>query len=131
MSVRDILISQELREMYGWAADGTPGNPSPSGYTQITLADAGPSVAVSARQGHYVNPLGQVNKLGDGGGRNFADVEISEVYWSPDETIAVVVLEQTMGGEWPMEIQTAHGFAVPPRPEPQEAPPAEEGGGGE
>jgi hypothetical protein len=114
--IRDILISREVRDRYGWNADGAPGNPSPSGFTEILVLENGPVLQVTARQGRASNPLGTINRLATDTGA-FAEYSIRDVYWSPEETVAVVVLHQEVGGAWPLEVDTAHGFRVPERPE--------------
>jgi len=119
-SARDILISREMRDTYGWAADGTPGSTSPSEYTEITLNETGATLSVTARQSGRVSPIGAIPRLTDATQSNYAAARLHEVMWSPDETVAVVIVEQVVEGQWSMRIQTAHGFSVPERPNPAE-----------
>ena len=115
---RDILISREMRDAYGWAADGIPGTTSPSGYSDISINITGVTISIVAQQGHAVTPVGSVPLLTDESGRTLAECTISEVYWAAEETVAVVILHQVLGGSWPMEVDMAYGVTVPERPEP-------------
>lgn len=115
-SPRDILISQEVRDTYGWNSSGTEGNPSPSGFTEIQLRETGATLSVTARQGRTANPVGVINRLTDQTGTELATGAIIKVLWSDDEAVAVVILEQRLAGGWPLRVQTAHGFAIPQRP---------------
>ena len=115
-SPRDILISREMRDIYGWNADGSPGNPSPSGYTELTVNETGATLTITARQAGRVSPIGAIQRRTDATQTVYAEVRLHEVMWSPDETVAVVIIEQVVEGDWSERIQTAHGFAIPERP---------------
>lgn len=128
-SVRDILVSREMRDAYGWNSSGHEGATSPSGTYTLNVRENGPNLSVTIQQGINAHPLGTIARLGDGGGRNFASYEVKQIIWSDDESVVVVVLHQELGGEWPVQVDTAHGFMTPGPV--QAAPPAPEGGGGE
>jgi hypothetical protein len=112
-SVRDILISREMRDAYGWSSGGTEGTTSPSGTYTLNIRENGPNLSVTVQSGINAHPLGTIARLGDGGGRNFASWEVKQVVWSDNESICVVVLHQRLGGEWPVRVDTAHGFMTP------------------
>jgi hypothetical protein len=112
-SPRDILVSQEIRDIYGWSADGVTGIISPSGRTQISIYEIGSNLSVTAMHMGQSTPLGTITRISDSGGTNLAVPRLHEVRWSPDESVVVVVVEQTLAGQWPMRVQTAHGFSAP------------------
>jgi hypothetical protein len=112
-SVRDILTSREMRDSYGWNSSGTEGTTSPSGTYAVNVRENGPNLSVTVQQGINAHPLGVIARLGDGGGRNFASWEVKQVMWSDNESVVVIVLHQALGGEWPVQVDTAHGFMTP------------------
>ena len=122
LSPRDILISQEVRDTYGWNSNGTEGITSPSGFTEIVARETGGTVSITARQGSNAHPVGAITRLTDDAQTTYAALELKTVMWSDDETVAVVVLEQSLAGSWPLRVQTAHGFMIPERPEAAPAP---------
>ncbi|MBN1946281.1 MAG: hypothetical protein JW797_11445 [Bradymonadales bacterium] len=123
-SVRDILISQELRDMYGWAADGVVGTTSPSGAFELVATPAGANMAISVRRSGRSVPIGTIPLISDG--MSLAEPSIKEIRWSPDDTVVVVILHQVLRGEWPMEVDVAQGFLVPAAPAPPAPAPAAE-----
>lgn len=117
-SPRDILISQEMRDTYGWSSNGTEGVTSPSGYTEIVIRETGATISVTARQGASSHPVGTITRLTDDSGTVFSVATLHKVLWSNDETVAVVIIEQHLAVSWPLRVQTANGFDIPARPEP-------------
>ena len=122
LSPRDILISQEMRDTYGWSSNGTEGASSPSGFSEIVVRETGATVSITARQGANAHPVGTVERLTDEARTVYSTATLHKVFWSDDETVAVVIIEQRLAGSWPLRVQTANGFNIPPRPEPAPAP---------
>jgi hypothetical protein len=121
-SPRDILISRDMRDTYGWNSDGVRGAVSPSEYSEIIVRETGPTLSVTAVQGRNRSPIGAIARLMDQNQTEYASFEVIDVIWSTDETVVVVIIEQRLGGNYPARIQTAQGFAVPARPAPAPAP---------
>ncbi len=133
-SARDILLSQEMRDAYGWNSEGNEGALSPLGHWTVSIAESGPSISVIVSHGAMSAPIGSVERILDPGGREYAAFELKEARWSDDGAVVVVIIHQALEGEWPLQVDTAHGFsapsspgAPPPAPPPAPAaPPAEE-----
>lgn len=117
-SPRDILISRELRDVYGWSASGEEGVTSPSGYTELRTSETGANLTISAVQNGLPAPIGTIARMTNDAYTAYADYEVKQVLWAPEEQVVVVIVEQRLPGEWPMRVQTAHGFMVPARPTP-------------
>jgi hypothetical protein len=114
-SARDILM--EWRETYSLNYGGETGTSSPSGYSSIITADAGANVTVSVSQNGRSQPLGSIARMVNAAQTSHADFELGEVIWNHDETVAVVIVHQSLAGDWPVEVDVAQGFSIPARPE--------------
>lgn len=126
-SARDILLSREMRDAYGWNSEGNAGTTSPLGYWTVSVAESGPSISVIVSHGAMSAPIGSIDRILDPGGREYAAFELKETRWSDDGSVVVVVIHQSLEGEWPMQVDTAYGFSAPSSPDaPAPAPPAPE-----
>jgi len=123
---RDILLSREMRDAYGWNSEGVTGTTSPSGYWELSLQDQGTSLSVVVRHGAMVAPIGSIPRILDPGGREYAAYELKEARWSDNGRVVVVVVHQSLEGEWPMEVDTTYGFQAPDSPPPAGSPPPAE-----
>ena len=123
---RDILLSREMRDAYGWNSEGVIGLTSPSGYWTLSVQDSGPSLSVVVNHGGMVAPIGSVDRILDPGGREYGAFEIKEARWSDTGSVVVVVIHQRLEGEWPLEVDTTHGFSAPSSPDAPAPAPAPE-----
>ena len=97
---------------YALTDPGKSGASSPSGTSKVSAEAKGSAITVTLHQGDEAKTLGTVARLDDGAGTT-ASFKLKEVIWKSDETAVVVIAHQELRGDWPMHLDTVHGFKVP------------------
>ncbi|OIP30846.1 MAG: hypothetical protein AUK47_23945 [Deltaproteobacteria bacterium CG2_30_63_29] len=118
-SLSKALKSAEIAP-YALTDKGITGETAEQGYTLVGKT-FGAQFQLSLKMGAEEGTLGYVAVVSDPTRTEYAAIKVKSVHWTKDGTRVVVILNQKLGGEWPMDSDTlaAYSLAAPaPAPAP-------------
>lgn len=84
---------------------------APQGWT-LFGSQIGNQLQVGLQLGADQSTLGYVAVAADPSGADFAKASVSGVHWSADGSRVVVVINQKLGGDWPMDADTLAAYTL-------------------
>ncbi len=96
---------------YAIGDKGVSGATSPAGFTLVGQG-TGAVFHVAITNGTDSVTLGYIPVFTDPTGLLFAAVSIKAVFWTADSSRVVLILNQKLGGEWPMDTDVAAAYAL-------------------
>lgn len=109
-SLSKALKSAEIAP-YALTDKGVTGETAEQGYTLIGKL-VGVQFQLSLTMGGEEGTLGYVAVMSDPTHTEFATMKVKSVHWTKDGSRVVVILNQKLGGEWPMDSDTLAAFSL-------------------
>lgn len=124
-SLKKALQSATLAP-YAITDAGVTGVTAPQGYS-IAGKAVNNQYQIGITNGSESVTLGYAPILGDPSGMEFATVTVKSVHWTADGTRVVIILNQKLSGDWPVNTDTVAAFKLQAAAPAAEAPAKKDG----
>lgn len=123
--LKKALKDKALKKEYDIQTEGAvEGETAPKGYKLFVrqAEDDQASAKIMVGLGDAESTIGTTPVAADPMGSGYATVTVKKVYWTADNALVVVILNQKLDGDWPIDSDTVVAFDLRPKPKKEEAP---------
>lgn len=111
-SAKSALKSPQIAPYKIQTSGHTTGAKAPSGAYQLFGTQVGAQFQIGLTDGSAQSTLGYLPVPTDPNNTEFAKTSVKSVHWSADGSRVVIILNQKLGGEWPMDTDTLAAYAL-------------------